>query len=67
MLETDYVRHLECFFVMCMIENYCHHASDPRETASLMDEQQYAQAYIREYLSGQTFLFQVIEPLEIVS
>ncbi|MNH92228.1 homoserine kinase [compost metagenome] len=67
MLEIDYVRHLECFFVMCMIENYCHHASDPRETASLMDEQQYAQAYIREYLSGQTFLFQVIEPLEIVS
>ncbi|BBH24269.1 hypothetical protein Back11_56140 [Paenibacillus baekrokdamisoli] len=60
-LETDYVRHLECFFVMFMIENYCHHASDPRETSSLIDEQQYAQAYIREYLNDTPFLFDVIE------
>ncbi|OAB34025.1 phosphotransferase enzyme family protein [Paenibacillus glacialis] len=64
-LETDYVRYLECFFVMFMIENYCHHASDPRETSSLIDEQQYALAYIREYLNDTPFLFDVIEPVEI--
>lgn len=64
-LETDYVRYLECFFVMFMIENYCHHASDPRETSSLIDEQQYAQAYIREYLNDTRFLFNVIEPVKI--
>ena len=64
-LETDYVRYLECFFVMFMIENYCHHASDPREASSLMDEQQYAQAYIREYLNDIPFLFDVIEPVKM--
>ncbi|MNJ55039.1 serine/threonine protein kinase [compost metagenome] len=64
-LETDYIRDLECFFVMFMIENYCHHASDPRETASLIDEQKYAQAYIREYLNGNPFLFEVIEPVNM--
>lgn len=64
-LETDYVKRLECFFVMFMIENYCHHASDPRETASLIAEQPYAQAYIRDYLNDTRFLFQVIEPMEI--
>jgi len=65
MLESDYTRDLECFFVMFMIENYCHHASDPRETASLMEEQQYAQAYIREYLNDRPFLFEVVKPVEI--
>ncbi|WP_338553717.1 phosphotransferase [Paenibacillus sp. KS-LC4] len=64
-LETDYIRDLECFFVMFMIENTCHHASDPRETASLIDEQKYAQAYIREYLNGNPFLFEVIEPVNM--
>ncbi|WP_019639829.1 phosphotransferase enzyme family protein [Paenibacillus fonticola] len=64
-LETDYIQDLECFFVMFMIENYCHHASDPRETASLIDEQKYAQAYIREYLNGNPFLFEVIEPVNM--
>lgn len=64
-LEADYVRYLECFFVMFMIENYCHHASDPRETASLIEEQQYAQAYIREYLNDNPFLFEVIEPVKM--
>jgi Ser/Thr protein kinase RdoA (MazF antagonist) len=59
-LDNNYAKHLECFFIMFMIENYCHHASDPRETASLIDEQQYAQAYIREYLHGKSFLFDVI-------
>ncbi|RXZ77494.1 aminoglycoside phosphotransferase [Paenibacillaceae bacterium] len=64
-LESDYARYLECFFVMFMIENYCHHASDPREIASLIEEQQYAQAYIREYLNDRPFLFEVIKPVEI--
>ncbi|WP_342556126.1 phosphotransferase [Paenibacillus sp. FSL R7-0652] len=64
-LETDYTRDLECFFIMIMIENYCHQASDPRETASLIDEQKYAQAYIREYLNGNPFLFEVIEPVNM--
>ncbi|WP_091020703.1 phosphotransferase enzyme family protein [Paenibacillus amylolyticus] len=64
-LETDYIRDLECFFVMFMIENCCHHASDPRETTSLIEEQKYAQAYIREYLNGNPFLFEVIEPVNV--
>ncbi|OAB39049.1 aminoglycoside phosphotransferase [Paenibacillus macquariensis subsp. defensor] len=64
-LGTDYIRDLECFFVMVMIENYCHHASDPRETVSLIDEQQYAQAYIRGYINDTSFLFDVIEPVII--
>ncbi len=64
-LETDYIRDLECFFIMFIIENYCHHASDPREAASLIDEQKYAQAYMRAYLSNTPFLFDVIEPVEI--
>lgn len=48
-----------------MIENTCHHSSDPRETTSLIDEQKYAQAYIREYLNGNPFLFEVIEPVNV--
>ena len=62
-LDKDYIHDLECLFIMCMIENYCHHSSDPRETSSLINEQKYAQAYIKEYLKGNSFLFQVIEPL----
>lgn len=62
-LESGYVRHLECFFVMVMIENYCHHSSDPRETSSLIHEQPYAQAYIRQYLNDISFLFEGIEPV----
>jgi hypothetical protein len=64
-MEADYVRYLECFFVMIMIGNYSHHSSDPRETAGLIDEQKYAQAYIREYLKGNSFLFEVIEPVKM--
>ncbi|UHA75457.1 phosphotransferase enzyme family protein [Paenibacillus sp. 481] len=65
-LEPDYVRHLECFFIMVMIENYGHHCSDPRETSGLIAEQPYAQAYIRTFLSDTRFLFEVIEPVDIV-
>lgn len=63
-LEPNYIRHLECFFIMFMIENYCHHASDPRETSSLIEEQPYAGAFIREYLGGHSFLFEVIQPVK---
>lgn len=64
-LDPEYARHLECFFIMVMIGNYCHHSSDPRETAGLIDEQPYAQAYIRKYLDDTPFLFDRIEPVEI--
>lgn len=64
-LKADYIRNLECFFVMFMIGNYCHHASDPRETSGLIEEQPYAQAYIRDYLNDTRFLFEVIEPVNM--
>ncbi|TCZ75793.1 aminoglycoside phosphotransferase [Paenibacillus albiflavus] len=64
-LETDYVRLLETFFIMSMIETYCHHASNPSETANLIAEQPYAQALIRDYLQGAPFLFNPIKPMEI--
>lgn len=44
-----------------MIENYCHHAPDPRETKGLKEEQTYAQAILRKYLNGTPFLFNHIE------
>ncbi|WP_336780003.1 phosphotransferase enzyme family protein [Paenibacillus illinoisensis] len=64
-LGTDYIRDLECFFIMFMIENYCHHASNPEETSNLLDEQPYAQALIREFLNGNPFLFVPIEPVDV--
>jgi len=60
-LALDYERMLETMFVKVMIENYCHHCSDPRETEGLVAEQPYAQAYIQAYLQERSFLF---EPLE---
>ncbi|MFM9276898.1 phosphotransferase enzyme family protein [Paenibacillus jiagnxiensis] len=64
-LEPDYSESLSCFFVMFMIENYCTHAPDPRETSGLIKEQPYAQAIIRDFLNGAPFLFNSIEPMEI--
>lgn len=66
-LNKDYIRDLECFFIMFMIENYCHHSSDITEIPSLIDEQKYALAYIKEYINDRPFLFEVIEPLDIKS
>ena len=63
-LEKDYIRELECFFIMFMIENYCHHSSDTREIPGLIEEQRYALAYITEYLNDRSFLFEVVEPIE---
>ena len=64
-LEVDYEQNLSGFFVMFMIENFCHHAPNPRETSSLIEEQPYAQAIIRDYLNGSPFLFNPIELIEI--
>lgn len=60
-LDNGYLKHLACFFIMSMIENYCHHASDPRETDTLVQEQPLAQAYIKAYLEGTPFLLNAIE------
>lgn len=60
-LESDWLPVLEGFTVMVMIENFCHHAPDPRETAGLLEEQPYAQAIIKNYLKGAPFLFNAIE------
>ncbi|MCS7464309.1 phosphotransferase [Paenibacillus doosanensis] len=64
-IDGDYIYELECFFIMFMIENYCHHCSDPNETPNLIQEQQYAQAYIQEYLDDNSFLFKMVEPIEV--
>ncbi|HBU82194.1 MAG TPA: aminoglycoside phosphotransferase [Paenibacillus sp.] len=64
-LPTNYAEVLESFFIMCMIENYSHHSSDPRETSRIIDEQPYAQACIREYLMNAPFLFNGIEVQEV--
>lgn len=64
-LGKDYNRDLDCFFIMFMIENYCHHSSDVREIPSLIEEQKYALAYIKEYINDRSFLFKVIEPVEL--
>ncbi|KGE17742.1 phosphotransferase enzyme family protein [Paenibacillus wynnii] len=60
-LEADWLPALESFTVMVMIENYCHHAPDPRETEGLKEEQAYAQAMIRNYLKGKPFLFKTLD------
>jgi len=63
-LEADYEGLLEMMFIKVMIENYCHHCSDPRETEGLIAEQPYALAFMQAYLNGQSFLFQ---PLQITT
>ncbi|MBP1989690.1 phosphotransferase enzyme family protein [Paenibacillus eucommiae] len=60
-LEEDWLPILENFTVMVMIENYSHHAPDPRESEGLKGEQPYAQAIIKHYLNGKPFLFNSIE------
>lgn len=56
-LEGDWLSTLESFTVMVMIENYAHHAPDPRETEGVKEEQPYALAIIKNYLKGTPFLF----------
>ncbi|GIP22624.1 phosphotransferase enzyme family protein [Paenibacillus sp. J22TS3] len=60
-LEDEWLPVLETFTVMVMIENYCHHAPDPRETQGLIEEQPYAQAIIKSYLQGAPFLFNTLK------
>lgn len=64
-LNEDYARDLECFFIMIMIENYCHHCSKPEEIPSLIEEQKYALAYMTEYIHDRRFLFEVVEPVAV--
>lgn len=64
-LDSAYIQHLECFFIMIMMENYSHHASNPRETDGLKSEQMYALAYIHAYLSGSSFLLSKVKPVEM--
>ncbi|MEK3876631.1 phosphotransferase enzyme family protein [Paenibacillus sp. FSL M7-0420] len=64
-LEPDYERKLECFFVKIMIGNYSHHISNPDELPGLREEQPYALAYLKEYLAGSRFLFKRIEPAQV--
>lgn len=59
--SDDWLSVLESFTVLVMIENYCHHAPDPRETEGLKQEQPFAQAMIRNYLKGKPFLFNTLE------
>ncbi|UIO40129.1 phosphotransferase [Brevibacillus brevis] len=56
-LEGDWLSKLESFAVMVMIENYSHHASDPRETEGVKKEQPYAIPMVKNYLNGKSFLF----------
>jgi len=63
-LDEEYIRDLECFFIMIMIENYCHHSSNTSEIPNLINEQKYALAYLNEYLIDRSFLFNTIEPVE---
>ncbi|MCC8436569.1 phosphotransferase [Brevibacillus sp. M2.1A] len=56
-LEGDWLPTLESFTVMVMIENYSHHAPDPRETEGLKEEQPYAIPIIQNYMNGKPFLF----------
>ncbi|AWP28345.1 phosphotransferase enzyme family protein [Paenibacillus sp. Cedars] len=63
-LESDFIRTLECFFIMIMMENYSHHASNPRETDGLKGEQIYALAYIHAFLNGSSFLLNVVQPVD---
>jgi len=60
-LQEGYERLLETMFIKVMIENYCHHCSDPSETEGLIAEQPYAQAYIQAYLQRRSFLFESLE------
>ncbi|TDQ33713.1 phosphotransferase enzyme family protein [Aureibacillus halotolerans] len=63
-LDNDYVRTLEMFFIQFIIENYCHHSSDPSEIPSLINEQKYALAYINAFIKDKPFLFEVLEPVD---
>ncbi|MBH5318822.1 phosphotransferase [Paenibacillus sp. GSMTC-2017] len=60
-LTQNCIQELETFMVMVMIENYSHHASDPREWEGLREEQPYAQAILKNFLNEEPFLFNEIK------
>ncbi|AFC31296.1 aminoglycoside phosphotransferase [Paenibacillus mucilaginosus 3016] len=60
-LEAHWLPALEHFTIMVLIENYSHHAPDPRETEGLRAEQPYAQTMLKRFLSERPFLFQSLE------
>ncbi|MEY8745485.1 phosphotransferase enzyme family protein [Paenibacillus tundrae] len=64
-LKKGDLQDVECFFIMNLISNYCHHAPNESEIVNLIGEQPYAQAYIREYLRDASFLFVRVEPVSI--
>ncbi|MBP1905327.1 Ser/Thr protein kinase RdoA (MazF antagonist) [Paenibacillus turicensis] len=64
-LPANYVSHIECFFVMHIIENGAHHCSNPNEIQGMLDQQPYALAYINSFLEGKSFLYQSIPPVQI--
>lgn len=62
-MREDEVKQLECFFIMTMMENYSHHASNPLEWEGARAEQPYALAYIQAFLMGESFLFRKLDPV----
>ena len=66
-LSSGYIQQVECFFIMFMIENYCHHAANPVETENLKSEQVFAQTYLHAFLQDSSFLFRRVDPVQIGS
>lgn len=64
-LPANYVSHIECFFVMHIIENGAHHCTNPNEIQGMLDQQPYALAYINSFLEGKSFLYQSITPVQM--
>lgn len=62
-LGPDAIPQLERYFIKFILENESHHASNPQETARLIEEQPYARAYVREYLADRRFLFARLSPV----
>ena len=66
-LPCGYIQQMECFFIMFMIENYCHHAANPEETENLKSEQVFAQTYLHAFLQDSSFLFRRVDPVQVGS
>lgn len=64
-LPSGYMQQLECFFIMFMIENYCHHAANPEEAENLTSEQMFACAYLQAFLQDSSFLFRRVDPVQV--
>ncbi|WP_454191290.1 phosphotransferase enzyme family protein [Paenibacillus sp. Marseille-Q7038] len=60
-LDGEYIPKLETFFIMALIEAYSFHAENSAETDGLIEEQPYAEAILKAYLNGTSFLFEALE------